>query len=70
MILLVAGIYYPERYDLVGGSLKRVPHQLGVSLISIGAGRAWGWLAATTNNHHTYIVLQTISLAVNEVAGR
>jgi len=48
----------------VGGSLKRVLKSLSPQ--KRGSGRAWGWLAAITNNHHTYIVLQTISLAVND----
>jgi len=34
--------YYSVTSNLIGGSLKRVPHQLGVCLSSIGAGRAWG----------------------------
>ena len=57
----------------MGGSLKRVPHQLGVSLLvsakwfaeagsSIDAGRAWGWLGTTTSNYHASIVLQTTTV--------
>ncbi len=71
-----------------GGSLKFVPHQLGVSSTKIvsaspfcfakskqlgrfGAGRAWGWLGATSGNQHAFIVLQTpLPLLLDLSSGR
>ncbi len=33
-----------------------------------GEGRAWGWLGATSSNHHAFIVLQTTRLFLSDLS--